>query len=163
LREDSDTRQAVMTIWTPNPGPTKDVPCTVAFQFLLRGGALNMIATMRSSDAWLGFPYDLFNFSQLLNWVAGQIGVEVGWIQMDLGSSHLYQRNFMASREVVLNAGSTVTSPPLPVGPPPPIVADALMNQWHPDDDPVQCHPAWFPYACALRARTSELALGCLR
>jgi thymidylate synthase len=122
-----------------------------------------MIATMRSSDAWLGFPYDLFNFSQLLNWVAGQIGVEVGWIQMDLGSSHLYQRNFMASREVVLNAGNTLTSPRLPVGPPPPIVADALLNQWHPEDDPVQCHPSWLLYACALRAKTSELALGCLR
>ncbi len=55
LRSDSDSRQAVVTLWRPNPPDTKDVPCTVAIQFMVRDGKLHGIFTMRSSDAWLGY------------------------------------------------------------------------------------------------------------
>src|SRR3546814_5271713 len=29
LREDPDTRQAGLTIWRPNPQPSKDIPCKI--------------------------------------------------------------------------------------------------------------------------------------
>lgn len=85
-----DTRQAVATIWTPTPGPSKDIPCTVACQWLIRDNKLNAIITMRSSDIILGLPYDFYCFSQLTNWLSAHLEIETGWLQYQLGSSHLY-------------------------------------------------------------------------
>lgn len=85
-----DTRQAVATIWTPSPQPSKDIPCTVACQWLIRDEKLNVIITMRSSDCVLGLVYDFPVFAQLTNWLACRLGLETGWLQYQLGSSHIY-------------------------------------------------------------------------
>jgi thymidylate synthase len=96
-----DSRQSVATIWTPSPTDSRDIPCTIAFQFLLRHDVLHMIATMRSSDAWLGLPYDIFNFSQIGNGLAGRMGVQPGCLTMQLGSLHLYENHWEQAYEVL--------------------------------------------------------------
>lgn len=93
LRTDPDTRQGVLVIYRVPPGPTKDVPCTISLQFIKRLGVLHTIATMRSSDLWLGLPYDTFNFSMLANCMSAELGCELGSLTLQLGSSHLYDRN----------------------------------------------------------------------
>ena len=65
LLGDRDTRQATLTIWQPNPTPSKDLPCTVALTFQIREDRLQLVAYMRSSDVWLGLPYDIFSFAML--------------------------------------------------------------------------------------------------
>lgn len=70
LVSDEDTRQAVMTIWRRNPPESRDIPCTVALDFKIRDGLLNCHAFMRSSDTYLGLPYDIFNFSMIATWIA---------------------------------------------------------------------------------------------
>lgn len=101
LRNDPDSRQAVLEIWRPNPRESKDVPCTLCVQWLIRDGKLHCIDTMRSSDAWLGWPYDVFNFSMLSAYVLLLLrtrfdpeGVfaklELGALWLTAGSSHLY-------------------------------------------------------------------------
>lgn len=100
-----DTRQAVVTIWTPNPKPSKDIPCTVAFQVLPRQGKLHGIVTMRSSDVWLGLPYDFYNFSMLLSSLAYRANLEVGSLTMNLGSSHLYEKNREEANKVLKEPG----------------------------------------------------------
>jgi thymidylate synthase len=103
LHEDKDSRQAVLTIWRPSPPATKDVPCTVAMQYLIREGKLNTIVTMRSSDAWLGLPYDIFNFARLGAMVAGELNVPQGWLQLNLGSLHLYERDAPRAMSVAVS------------------------------------------------------------
>lgn len=99
LESDQDTRQAVMTIWRQNPPKTKDVPCTVSIQWLIRGGALHCVDTMRSSDVWLGWPYDVFNFTMLtvaiLLLLRDRNGcdLQLGSLWLNAGSQHLYGRN----------------------------------------------------------------------
>lgn len=100
LLNDNDTRQAVIVIYKMPTQPTRDVPCTVSMQFLLRDNELNGIVTMRSSDIWLGLPYDFFNFSMLLNCMAAELDVNTGFLQMNLGSSHLYDTNEAQSFEI---------------------------------------------------------------
>jgi thymidylate synthase len=96
FKKDLHTRQAVLTIWRERPYDTKDVPCTLSLQWLCRDGQLNCVATMRSSDAWLGLPYDLFNFSMVSAGVALllrdvlDINVRLGKLYLTAGSSHLY-------------------------------------------------------------------------
>lgn len=93
LRADRDSRQAVIEIWTKNPEKSKDVPCTLTWQFFIRDNKLDMTVNMRSSDIWLGIPHDFYSFSQIGNIFAGVLGVKRGDLVMNLGSSHLYQRD----------------------------------------------------------------------
>lgn len=104
LHEDPDTRQAVMTIWRPNPRPSADIPCTVSIQFLIRNGSLHVIDNMRSSDLWLGWPYDMFNFSMLARYVILYSGLEhlkLGSLILNAGSLHLYEDNWGKVREII--------------------------------------------------------------
>jgi thymidylate synthase len=111
LRKDRDSRQAVATIWTPNPIRSKDIPCTISAQFLIRHGELYSIWNMRSSDAWLGLPYDLFSFGLYTNYIAAVLDIPTGPMQLNLGSSHLYQPHLDAAREVPLTDGGYVRIP----------------------------------------------------
>lgn len=104
LIEDPDTRQAVISIWRERPGQSKDVPCTVALQYLRRGGKLHSVTFMRSNDAWLGLPYDVFNFTQLQAYVAAALDLEVGSYSHLAGSLHLYEWSWEKARAVVEEA-----------------------------------------------------------
>lgn len=93
LKQDKDTRQAVLTLWTWNPPETKDVPCTISFQFRRNKGKLDMITYMRSNDLWLGFPYDVFTFTLIQEVVAFESGIPLGQYHHVVGDLHLYEKN----------------------------------------------------------------------
>lgn len=99
LVQDPMTRQAVMTIWKINPIPSKDIPCTIGSQFLIRDEQLHVIQTMRSSDVWLGWPYDVFSFTMIATWLCiwlrqqGMKNLTLGSFVLSAGSQHLYETN----------------------------------------------------------------------
>lgn len=123
LVNDPDTRQAYINIWRENPRDTKDVPCTLGTQFVIRKGELHCFDNMRSSDAWLGWPFDVFNFSMLsalvillikervartdtatLSHVQHQKNemlrdLRLGDLRLTAGSQHIYERNFGPIKE----------------------------------------------------------------
>src|SRR5690606_8643123 len=62
------------------------------------------VASMRSSDLWLGHPYDIFNFSAVafalvldLNMKVrnegGSVPYTLGNLHLTAGSKHIYERN----------------------------------------------------------------------
>ena len=75
--------------------PTKDLPCTISLQYLIREGALHCIVYMRSNDLWLGFPYDVFCFTAFQTKLAMELGVKLGTYTHIAGSLHLYERNLV--------------------------------------------------------------------
>ena len=102
LVEDEETRQASLTIWERNPAPSKDVPCTVAMSFYLRNRRLSCAVFMRSSDIYLGLPYDIFSFSMVMRLVLERyvskvinngLGYLLGPLYITAGSSHLYDHD----------------------------------------------------------------------
>lgn len=95
LSADRDTRQAVIQIWDPlyDGLETRDLPCTLGFNFRIRDGKLNMSGTMRSNDVWLGTAYDVFMFTQLQATVARALDVPIGTYTHHAYSLHLYERN----------------------------------------------------------------------
>jgi thymidylate synthase len=106
LANDTNSRQAVMSIWRENPRPSKDIPCTLSFQWLIRNGTLHCVASMRSSDIWLGWVYDTFNFSMLSAYIAiflKRRGIEVvlGNLYLTAGSQHLYLSDAAAAGKIV--------------------------------------------------------------
>ncbi len=109
LVKDHDSRQSVLTIWRPNPRPSRDIPCTISAQVLLRkrlDGAgflfdeIHVVDTMRSSDAWLGWVYDCYNFTMLAAFVAllyyERTGnrLSLGKLHLQCGSQHVYENNW---------------------------------------------------------------------
>lgn len=93
LKENPNTRQAVIHIKTADDKSSKDVNCTVCLQFFIRDGKLYLTTYMRSNDLWMGFPYDVFQFTNMQVLMAMQLGVEVGTYTHIAGSLHLYERN----------------------------------------------------------------------
>lgn len=149
LLRDPDTRQAIASIWTPNPEPSLDIPCTLSLQFLRREDKLNLIVTMRSSDIWLGLPYDMFSFSQMQNAIAGELQLARGWIQFNLGSSHLYEEHEMIARETVLADSGSYYSMDSPA-----------LHDWIPPMKQTPLSMPWLIYDTIInKARSSAEAL----
>ena len=112
LSKDKDSRQAVLNIWRENPRSSKDIPCTLSLQFFLREASdylwLHTVATMRSNDAWLGTPYDTFNFSAISFYIAchlNKLGIncKLGSLNIQAGSRHIYETDFK-KLEIVLES-----------------------------------------------------------
>ena len=93
LKKNPNTRQAVIHIKEPSNEESKDVNCTVCLQFFIRDNKLYMTTYMRSNDLWMGFPYDVFQFTNLQIMIAMILGVEIGTYTHVAGSLHLYARN----------------------------------------------------------------------
>lgn len=94
LKEDPDSRQAIIHLHTPNNQPTKDEVCTLSLQFLIRNGKLDMVVNMRSNDIVWGFTYDVFSFTTFQELMANELGVEVGTYYHNAASMHIYEKDF---------------------------------------------------------------------
>jgi len=110
--KDNDSRQAVINIWRENPRSSKDIPCTLSLQFILREASndlwLHTIATMRSNDAWLGTPYDTFNFSAISFYIAchlNRVGIKckLGSLNIQAGSRHIYENDFKKLDDIFIS------------------------------------------------------------
>lgn len=103
LQKDPLTRQAVIHIKDASNKPTKDTPCTVYLQFLMREGKLNLSVHMRSNDIWMGVPYDMFSFCFLQVKMAMELGVDIGEYTHYAGSLHMYARDYEAAKKNLSN------------------------------------------------------------
>lgn len=110
LRTTPRTRQAVIPIWeheicekVTEENATRDVPCTVALQYVARRGHLHATTFMRSNDAWLGLPYDVFAFTCIQMLVAAELDLAVGSYTHFVTSMHLYRRDVDRARKAVEN------------------------------------------------------------
>lgn len=164
FNSDRNTRQAVITIWSPSPDPSKDIPCTISMQFLWRDDKLNCIVTMRSSDAWFGLLYDIFVFSQMTNYYAMCLGMRTGWLAMNLGSCHLYldhptlgAESYVKATDLLGSGTKYLTSPILQIHAP-----QMLNHMLHGEDcgeDDLIHDPSFRMYGNVLVSKTRAEAL----
>jgi thymidylate synthase len=100
-----DSRRMVVTLYDANDlnftlrDRTPDIPCTLTWQFINRLGYLHMVCNMRSEDVWLGMPYDIFVGTCFQYILAGELGLRVGTYRHNVGSLHLYEKNYDAAVE----------------------------------------------------------------
>jgi thymidylate synthase len=97
-----------------------EIPCTCTLQFMVRGARLRMFASMRSNDAFLGLPHDVFAFTMLQELIARKLGVEVGEYKHAVGSLHLYESDRKKAQRLVNEGWQTTMRPmpPMPLGDP---------------------------------------------
>ena len=98
LKEDQYTRQACATIYRENDSfkYTKDMPCNIWMQFIIRNDHLYLRVVSRSSDFVTGYPIDSFHWQLLLTLVCNQLRKEayptlrVGDLTYEITSLHVY-------------------------------------------------------------------------
>lgn len=102
LKKDPDSRRAVVPIYWKEDAvlDSNDIPCTIGFQFLIRNNKLDMIVNMRSNDIFLGFPYDIFNFTMWQEYVACKLNIDIGTYTHIANNLHFYEEN----REKIVKA-----------------------------------------------------------
>jgi len=109
LCDNPNSRRAVVSIWTAKDLFDKhrlDVPCNNTWSFYVQDGKINMIANMRSNDAWLGMPNDIFANCCVLLTMAKLTGRKPGWYQHQVGDLHLYTKDSKKAQRALQEAPS---------------------------------------------------------
>ena len=105
LLDNPETKNAIVMLRDDtdmDPDHQKDRCCTLCLCFNIRDGKLNCRTIMRSQDLWLGFPYDVFCFTRLMqimlynynaNCAQGK-EVTLGTYTHQVLNLHLYERDW---------------------------------------------------------------------
>lgn len=123
LKENPHSRRAVIQLFRGEDLAAnikqrhEDLPCTCTMQFMVRGVALHMMVMMRSNDAFMGLPHDVFAFTMLQELIARSLGLEVGPYKHAVGSLHLYATDVKAANDYI-NEGmqERISMPVMPLG-----------------------------------------------
>lgn len=121
LRDRPTSRRATIQLFDASDldGHYASIPCTCTLQFLVRDDLLHMFVAMRSNDAYIGLPHDIFSFTMLQEMVACSLGVGLGEYKHCAGSLHLYDENFDAARQYLAEGWQDpIHMPAMPVGDP---------------------------------------------
>ena len=104
LRKNPSDRRIFISAWDPSEdglgaAGQMNVPCPVGFTFSIVNGRLNSTYLLRSSDVFVGLPYDVMGHTFLMDAVAASLGIPLGFMTFTLAYPHLYDVHFeMADR-----------------------------------------------------------------
>ena len=113
MEKNPDTRQAIINLHSficPDQkasaaflsadafhiGGAGRIPCSMYYQFMIRGGAVDLIYTMRSCDFLTHFPVDLMLALRLQKYFADTLSRPVGNFTYFAGSLHAYAKDMKA-------------------------------------------------------------------
>lgn len=104
LQENSTNRRIYVSAWDPmEDGLLKknqlNVPCPVGFTLSIVDGKLTSAYMLRSSDVFVGLPYDVMGHALLMSAIAKTLDVPLGTMHFTLAHPHVYDVHFeMADR-----------------------------------------------------------------
>lgn len=118
LHRDPTNRRVVVSAWDPAEDGLlaqgqKNVPCPVMFTLSITDNRLNSTMLLRSSDVFVGLPYDVLGHALLMDAIAYELGVNLGIAQFSLAHAHLYEAHWAMAREALTQA-PLVPAQPLP-------------------------------------------------
>ncbi|UYA99043.1 thymidylate synthase [Xanthomonas phage vB_Xar_IVIA-DoCa10] len=99
LRKDPSDRRVYVSAWDPaedglGEQGQKNVPCPTSFTFSITGGELHSSLFLRSSDLFVGLPYDVMGHALLMDAVAHELGIRPGVMHVSLAHAHLYDAHW---------------------------------------------------------------------
>lgn len=112
LRDDPTNRQLYVSAWDPGSdglgGPQpKNVPCPVGFSVSRFGDDLHMSVFLRSSDVFVGLPYDVMGYALTLDAIAASVGCRPATLHFTLAHAHLYEPHWPAVKACLGKLGSS--------------------------------------------------------
>jgi thymidylate synthase len=113
LAKDPSDRRCYVSTWDPREDGLgargqKNVPCPVGFTLSMLDGRLNSTLLIRSSDVFVGLPYDVAGHAMLMASISssiarcGNYGVgPLGVMQVAIAHPHLYDSHFEMAEKCV--------------------------------------------------------------
>lgn len=104
LKTDPYSRRIVVNAWNPNDLDKMVLaPCHPLFQFYVEEGPmcrkLSCVFYMRSSDAFLGLPFNILSYAFLTHILAATVGMEAKELVFMGGDTHVYKNHMDQVRE----------------------------------------------------------------
>jgi thymidylate synthase len=105
LNKDPSDRRVLVSAWDPAKDglgrPSKNVPCPTHFTLSILAGELHSSLFLRSSDVFVGLPYDVMGHALLMDALAQELRVKTGVMQVTLAHAHLYETHWALAEECV--------------------------------------------------------------
>jgi thymidylate synthase len=102
LKNHPDSKAIIVSAW--NAGELQEMrlpPCHTLFQLDVIKGKLYMQMYQRSSDVFLGLPFNIAQYAELLLMIAKITGLEARELVVSIGDAHLYQNQIEGAKEQV--------------------------------------------------------------
>ena len=102
IKSDPTSRRIVMNAWNPSQQNQMCLPpCHVMYQFYVKNGRLNCQMYQRSSDAFLGLPFNIASTALLVHLIAHETGLIPNKMRMVLGDVHLYESHLSVAKKQI--------------------------------------------------------------
>jgi thymidylate synthase len=102
IKNNPNSKAIIVSAW--NPADLEEMrlpPCHTMFQFDVTKGKLRMQLYQRSSDVFLGLPFNIAQYALLLHMVAYITKLEPRELVVSIGNAHLYENHLEQAREQV--------------------------------------------------------------
>jgi thymidylate synthase len=91
IKVNPDSRRLLVSAWNVEDLPDMALaPCHLLFQFYVADGKLSCQLYQRSSDMFLGVPFNIASYSLLTHMIAKVCGLGVGEFIWTTGDTHIY-------------------------------------------------------------------------
>lgn len=103
LKTNPTNRQLFISAWDPRSDglgglQPKNIPCPVGFTVSRFGNDLHMAVFIRSSDVFVGLPYDVMGYALTADAIAATTGLRPKSLHFTLAHAHLYEPHWKATR-----------------------------------------------------------------
>jgi thymidylate synthase len=89
-----NSRRAIITLWNPTDLKEQALPCCYTqLTFVRIKNKLNMLINFRSSDLFLGLPYDIIFASLFLFTIANECNLQASNIGINIANAHIYENH----------------------------------------------------------------------
>jgi thymidylate synthase len=94
IKTKPDSRRHIVTAWNPADVDQMALPpCHAMFQFYVADNKLSCLLMQRSTDFFLGLPFNIASYALLTYMVAQQCDLEVGDFVWTGGDTHIYNNH----------------------------------------------------------------------
>lgn len=117
LRGNPTNRQLYISAWDPaadglgGPQPM-NIPCPVGFSLTRAGKDLHGSVFIRSSDVFVGLPYDVMVYALTLDAIALSVGCEFGTLHVTLAHPHFYEPHTEYIEDCIMGAHDDLVNRP---------------------------------------------------
>lgn len=119
LKADPSNRRVLVSAWDPGydglgAEGQKNVPCPACFTLSVVDGRLHSTLLIRSSDVFVGLPYDVMGHALMMDCFAESLGYDLGVMQVSIGHPHLYEPHWEMAETCLDDVEPVLSSPRLP-------------------------------------------------
>jgi dihydrofolate reductase/thymidylate synthase len=108
IRNHPTSRRIIINLWNPFVMDEMSLPpCMFLYQFYVNDGELSCHANLRSSDTFLGLPWNIATAALLTKMLASVCGLKAGDLTMTTNDAHVYENQLEGAREQLSRCPTT--------------------------------------------------------